>query len=95
MRSEFKAKVAIGLLGGVAILELAEHEITREGNKVDNGCDIAVKNDIEMSGTLDWFDCLRSEKATEKTGIYEITGRVKLDEDSSDYYGVKVTPIKA
>ncbi|UKA04973.1 hypothetical protein [Photobacterium damselae] len=93
MRSEFEAKIAVGLSDSVAVMMLKEHQITFDGNKVINGCDFAVKNDMEADSPLDWFHHLRPKGTAEDIGIYHVKGRVKFDEDSADYYNVKVTQI--
>ncbi|MGR5366960.1 hypothetical protein [Photobacterium damselae] len=93
MRSEFEAKVAVGLYDSAAVMMLEEHQITFDGNKVINGCDFAVKNDMEADSPSDWFHHLRPKGTAEDIGIYHVKGRVKFDEDSADYYSVKVTQI--
>ena len=93
MRSEFEAKVAIGMPGSIAIMALTERQITIDGEVVPNGCDFAVKNDMESDSPHDWFHHLRDFGEGEEIGIYLVKGRVKFDEDSSDYYNVVVERI--
>lgn len=88
--SEFEALVAVGLSDSVAVLALKEHQITFDGNKVDNGCDFAVRNDMDADSQSDWFYHLRPDGAAEDVGIYCVKGRVRFDEDSSDYYNISV-----
>ncbi|MBF4251308.1 hypothetical protein EA007_09940 [Vibrio anguillarum] len=94
MWSEFEAKVAVGLSDSIAVMMLEEHEITFDGNKVTDGCAFAIKIDMETDGPSDWFHFLRPNGVAEDIGIYHVKGRVKFDEDSADYYNVKVTQIR-
>lgn len=93
MWSEFEAKVAIGIFDSVAVMELEEHEITFEGDRVINGCDFAVKNDMEADSVADWFHYLRPEGVAKEMGIYLVQGRAKFDEDSADYCNIKIALI--
>ncbi|MCY9872356.1 hypothetical protein [Vibrio barjaei] len=94
MWSEFEAKVAVGIFDSVAVMLLEEREVTAEGEAVVNGCDDAVKSDMETEGAADWFHYLRPKGVAEEVGIYLVKARVKFDEDSADYYNVLVYQIR-
>lgn len=94
---EFNARVAIGIHDSVAVMELAEKEVTFDGELVENGCDFAVRNDIEQISAQEWFDYLDIEGLEKvkgqpkvEVGVYEITGMASFDEDSVDYVDVKI-----
>lgn len=100
MWTEFSAKVAIGIHDSVAVMELKEKEVTSDGDAVENGCDFAVRNDIEQISAQEWFDYLDIEgiekvkgQPKAEVGVYEMTGKASFDEDTVDYIGVEMKKI--
>ena len=87
--SEFKAEIAVGLEGSVALMSIEEKQITHDGEPVKNGIDFAVRNDAAMESIYDWFYHV-SPDAKLEVGTYVMAGRARFDEDSSDYYGVEI-----
>lgn len=87
--SEYKAEIAVGLEGSIALMSLEEKQITHDGKPVENGIDFAVCNDVSMESVYDWFYHV-SPDAKLEVGTYVMAGRVRFNEDSSDYYGVEI-----
>ncbi|CAH7412484.1 hypothetical protein VCHA53O466_50270 [Vibrio chagasii] len=87
VKSKFQVKFAVGLCGGVAVLEVSETRLPLDGESLEGDpYNSFVREDIESYCVTDWIQnrCPNAE-LPEELGHYSLSGLALLDEDSSSF----------
>ncbi|KPM97619.1 hypothetical protein [Vibrio alginolyticus] len=92
--ASFTAIIQIGILNSAAITSLKEEQTDHEFTPLVNHNHRVVFQDIECSSFDEWIDAIFHEGCTLKEeGTYKVIGRAKFDEDSSDYFGLRISKV--
>ncbi|MEZ8991361.1 hypothetical protein AB4571_03960 [Vibrio breoganii] len=92
MYSEFEIQITIGLSDSIAVTSLQEREVNELREVVENGFDLAVRNDIEMCGVADWWNFLPLEHPISE-GTYLVKGIGFFTEDEACYHKLEIDPV--
>ncbi|MFS1430546.1 hypothetical protein LMH73_026380 [Vibrio splendidus] len=95
MRSEFKAIVVVGLLDSVAVLNLVENEINKQGEKIEGSVKTHVLTDMEVDGVTDWFHHIQPKKENRIVGSYSVQGKIHLQHGWPQYSDLVISKLEA
>ncbi|ELP6119499.1 TPA: hypothetical protein I7730_00110 [Vibrio vulnificus] len=91
----FESIIQVGILNSVAITNLSENQTSEDFKTILKPNSKLVFHDIECSSFDEWIDTILHEGHTmKKEGTYKVCGRAKFDEDSSDYFALRITKME-